>query len=246
MLTDTAAPPTVTAEAKFFSRSGQKFFFKAMRLSDVGASLDFTQKLALRRRLEELKLAHATGLIVTETQSQPVLDIAAQAGIPAMLELKLAPADLFDVRRWSAALSRVAHTASIYRGHRALCAYIVDCPISQDELRAAGFMKVRGRMRELLRAIKRRDQQVMVALKHRPATRALTLLEEDFLYAELPALESGELRDFVTSLHNIAEARPVVVELREASPGQDEAVATAFGTGAARRCSAADSGAEIS
>lgn len=233
MLTDTAAPSTVTAEAKFFSRSGQKFFFKAMRLSDVGASLDFTQKLALRRRLEDLKLAHATGLVVTEAQSQPVLDIAAQAGIPAMLELKLAPADLFDARRWSAALSRVAHTSAIYRGHRALCAYTVDCPISQDELRAAGFMKVRGRMRELLRAIKRRDEHVMVALKHRPATRALTLLEEDFLYAELPALEPGELRDFVTSLHNIAEARPVVVEFREASPGQDEAVATAFGTGAA-------------
>ncbi|MGC1677138.1 MAG: glycosyltransferase [Candidatus Binataceae bacterium] len=233
MLTDTAVPLTVTVQAKFFSRSGQKFFFKAMRLPSVGASLDFSQKLALRRRLEELKLAHTTGLIVTEAQSQPVLDIAAQAGIPAMLELKLAPADLLDGRRWSAALSRVAHTAAILRGHRALCAYIVDCPISQDELRAEGFMKVRGRMRELLRAIKRRDAQVMVALKHRPATRALTLLEEDFLYAELPALEAEELRDFVTSLHNIAEARPVVVEFREASPGQDDAVATAFGAGAA-------------
>lgn len=233
MLTDSSVLPTVTAEAKFFSRSGQKFFFKAMRLADVGASLDFSQKLALRRRLEELKLAHTSGLVVTEAQSQPVLDIAAQAGIAAMLELKLVPADLFDGRRWSAALSRVAHTAAIYRGHRALCAYIIDCPISQDELRATGFMRVRGRMRELLRAIKRRDPIVMVALKHRPATRALTLLEEDFLYAELPALEPGELRDFVISLHNIAEARPVVVEFREASPGQDQAVATAFGTGAA-------------
>ena len=233
MLTDTAVLPTVTAQAKFFSRSGQKFFFKAMRLPEVGASLDFSQKLALRRRLEELKLAHTTGLIVTEAQSQPVLDIAAQAGIAAMLELKLAPADLFDGRRWSAALSRVAHTAAIYRGHRALSAYIIDCPISQDELRAAGFMKVRGRMRELLSAIKLRDPHVMAALKHRPATRALILLEEDFLYAELPALEPAELRDFVISLHNLAEARPVVVEFREASPNQDHAVTMAFGTGAA-------------
>ena len=196
MLTDTAVPLTVTVQAKFFSRSGQKFFFKAMRLPSVGASLDFSQKLALRHRLEELKLAHTTGLIVTEAQSQPVLDIAAQAGIPAMLELKLAPADLLDGRRWSAALSRVAHTAAIFRGHRALCAYIVDCPISQDELRAEGFMKVRGRMRELLRAIKRRDAQVMVALKHRPETRALTMLEEDFLYAELPALAPVETARF--------------------------------------------------
>ena len=204
-----------------------------MRLPEVGASLDFSQKLALRCRLEELKLAHTTGLVITEAQSQPVLDIAAQAGIAAMLELRLAPADLFDARRWSAALSRVAHTAAIYRGHRALAAYIIDCPISQDELRATGFMKVRGRMRELLRAIKLRDPHVMAALKHRPATRALTLLEEDFLYAELPALEPAELRDFVVSLHNLAEARPVVVELLEASPTQDDAVKMAFGTGAA-------------
>ncbi|MHB8382349.1 MAG: glycosyltransferase family 2 protein [Candidatus Binataceae bacterium] len=233
MLTETAARSPVTAEAKFFSRSGQKFFFKAMRLPEVGASLDFSQKLALRNRLEDLKRAHTTGLIVTEAQSQPVLDIAAQAGMIAMLELKLAPADLFDNRRWSAALSRAAHTAAIYRGHRALCGYIVDCPIPQDELRAEGFMKVRARMRELVRSIKHRDPQVMVALKHRPATRALSLLEEDFLYAEVPALEPVELRDFVVGLHNIAEARPVVVELRDPSPGQDEAVAMAFGTGAA-------------
>jgi O-antigen biosynthesis protein len=233
MLTETAVIPTITAQAKFFSRSGQKFFFKAMRLPEVGPSLDFSQKLALRRRFEELKLAHTTGLVVTEAQAQPVLDIAAQAGVAAMLELQLAPLDLFDRRRWSAVLSRVTHTAAIYRGHHALCAYIIDCPISQDELRAVGLMKVRGRMREVLRAIKRRDSGVMVALKHRPATRALTLLEEDFLYAEVPALEPGELRDFVTSLHNIAEARPVVVEFRDASPGQDEAVAMAFGTGAA-------------
>jgi glycosyltransferase involved in cell wall biosynthesis len=233
MLTDTIALPAITAEAKFFSRSGQKFFFKAMRLPEVGASLDFDHKLALRRRLEELKLAHTTGLILTEAQSQPVLDIAAQAGMAAMLELSIAPADLFDRRRWSAAVSRVAHAAAIFRGHRALCAYLIDCPISQDELRAAGLMKVRAMMRELLRAIRLRDAHAMVALKHRPATRALSMLEEDFLYAELPALEPAELRDFITSLHNIAEARPVVVEFREASPGQDEAVAMAFGTGAA-------------
>ena len=233
MLTDTVALPAISAEAKFFSRAGYKFFFKAMRLPDVGASLDFDHKLALRRRLEELKLAHTTGLVVTEAQAQPLLDITAQAGLAAMLEIEIAPADLFDRRRWSAAVARVAHTAAIYRGHRALGAYLIDCPISQDELRAAGFMKVRAKMRELLRAIKRRDAHAMVALVHRPATRALSMLEEDFLYAELPALEPVELRDFVTSLHNIAEARPVVVEFREASPGQDEAVAMAFGTGAA-------------
>ncbi|HVA80442.1 MAG TPA: glycosyltransferase, partial [Candidatus Binataceae bacterium] len=233
MLTDTESRPSLTAQAKFFSRGGQKFFFKAMRLPEVGASLDFGQKLALRRRLEELKLAHTTGLVVTQAQAQPMLDIAAQAGMVAMLELCVAPTDLFDRRRWIATLSRVAHTAAIFRGHRALCAYLIDCPVSQDELRAAGLMKIRARLRKLIAEIKRRDAHAMIALKHRPETRALALLEEDFLYAELPALELGELRDFAVSLHNSAEARPIVIEFHEPSPGQDEAVATAFGAGAA-------------
>jgi len=233
MLTDTEPHCSVTAQAKFFSRAGQKFFFKAMRLPEVGASLDFDQKLALRRRLEELKLAHTTGLVVTQAQAQPMLDIAAHAGIVAMLELPVALADMFERGRWNATLSRLAHTAAIFRGHRALCAYLIDFPISQDELRAAGLMKIRARLRMLIAEIKRRDAHAMIALKHRPETRALALLEESFLYAELPALEPAELRDFAISLHNSAEGRPIVIEFREPSPAQDEAVAIAFGAGAA-------------
>ncbi len=233
MLTDRPPTSTFTTAGKFFSRSGQKFFFKAMRLPDVGGCLDFEAKLRLSRRLESLKLAHTTGLILTEAQSQPVLDIAAQAGMPAMLEFSIAAADLFDRTRWRSMLSRIAYTANILRGYSALAGYIIDCPIRQDELRAAGPGAVQRAMRSVCRAIKRRDQHTLVALKHRPDTRALALLEEDFLYAEVPALDTRELRDFIISLHNIAEARPVVIELGGLGATQDEAVATAFGTGAA-------------
>jgi glycosyltransferase involved in cell wall biosynthesis len=59
------------------------------------------------------------------------------------------------------------------------------------------------------------------------------MLEEDFIYGEVPTLAPVELRDFAVSLHNIAEARPLVIEFSQASPGQDEAVAVAFGAGAA-------------
>ena len=79
----------VTSHGKFLSRAGQKFFFKAMRLTDVSGSLDFGQKLKLRKRLDELKASHTTGLVLTEAQSQPCLDIAAQSGLVAMVELRI-------------------------------------------------------------------------------------------------------------------------------------------------------------
>src|SRR6202046_4765541 len=79
----------VTPHGKFLSRSGQKFFFKAMRLADVSATLDFGQKLKLRKRLDDLRTLHTTGLVLTEAQSQPCLDIAAQSGLVAMIELRI-------------------------------------------------------------------------------------------------------------------------------------------------------------
>ena len=41
-------PPQVASHGKFFRRLDQKFFFKAMRLPDVGNDLDFDRKLAMR------------------------------------------------------------------------------------------------------------------------------------------------------------------------------------------------------
>jgi len=204
-----------------------------MRLPDVSATLDFAEKLRLRRRLDELKAAHSTGLVLSEAQTGPILDIAAQAGLAAMVELGIDPGDLSDRPRWRGVISRVAHVSNVYRGHGALFGYLIDCPVSQDALRACGLERVRRRLGEVARTIKRRDPDALVAIKVRPETRGLAMLDEDLIYSEIPALEPVELRDFVVSLHNIAEARPVVIEFAEASPGQDEAVAVAFGTGAA-------------
>jgi glycosyltransferase involved in cell wall biosynthesis len=223
----------ISTHGKFFSRRGQKFFFKAMRLAGVAAALDFGQKLKLRAHLDALKLAHTTGLVLSAAQAETVLDIAGQVGLAAVVEVAVDPADLFDRSRWRAAVSRIADFAHLHRGHSALAGYLIDCPIRQDALRAHGYARVQRRLAELVRTIKRHDRDALVAIKHRPETRALALLDEDFLYGEVPALEPLELRDFVVALHNLAEARPVVIEFADASPGQDEAVAVAFGTGAA-------------
>ncbi len=233
MLANTGPTPTISAHGKFLSRAGQKFFFKAMRLSDVGSTLDFSQKLKLRKRLDDLKNAHTTGLVLSEAQSQPILDIAAQSGLVAMLELKIAPEELTQRRGWKSALTRIAHTANIFGKHPALVGYLIDCPVSQDKLRVVGLENVRARLRIVLKTIKSHAPNAMVAIKLRPETRALSLLEEDFLFGAIPALKPVEIRDFVIALHNVAEARPVVIEFADASPGQDEAVAVAFGTGAA-------------
>jgi O-antigen biosynthesis protein len=233
MLTNPGTAQRVIAHGKFLSKSDQKFFFKAMRLADVSGSLDFGQKLKLRHRLDDLRGSHTTGLVLSETQAQPCLDIAAQAGLVAMVELKITSDELTSRRGWKSVESRIAHTANIFGRHAALVGYIVDCPIGQGALRVGGLENARRRMRSVVKTIKGRAPEAMVGIKVRPETRALSILEEDFLYAEIPPLAPVEIRDFVVALHNVAEARPVVIEFRDASPGQDEAVAVAFGTGAA-------------
>jgi glycosyltransferase involved in cell wall biosynthesis len=233
MLANSDPVQHLTPHGKFLSRAGQKFFFKAMRLADVSATLDFAHKLKLRKRLDDLKAAHTTGVVLTQAQSQPCLDIAAQSGLVAMVELTITTDEITRRRGWKSVVSRVAHTANIYAGHPALAGYILDCEIGQDALRAGGLENARRRLRALVSAIKEFAPDALVAIKVRPETRALSILEQDFLYAEIPALEPVEIRDFVVALHNLAEARPVIIEFNHASPGQDEAVAVAFGTGAA-------------
>ena len=191
MLTTTDSIPRVTPHGKFLSRSEQKFFFKAMRLADVSGSLDFGQKLKLRKRLDDLKTSHTTGLVLTEAQSQPCLDIAAQAGLVAMVELRISADELTSRRGFKAVVSRIAHTANIYSRHRALAGYILDCEIGQDALRAGGLENARRRVRSVVKTIKERAPEAMVGIKVRPETRALSILEEDFLYAEIPGARAA-------------------------------------------------------
>lgn len=233
MITELEPMRPVSVHGKFFSRSGQKFFMKAMRLPDVSATLNFEQKVRLLGRLDELKQAHTTTLILTEAQSNPVLDLGAQAGLYTIVELEVAPEELIDRHLMQAVVSRVSHLVNILNGRPGLLGFLINCPIGRDALRAHGLERARRELRNLVAVIRSRNERAMVAIRHRSETCALALLEEDFIYGEVPALEPVELRDFVVSLHNIAEARPLVVEFNHASPGQDEAVAVAFGAGAA-------------
>ncbi len=224
---------SVTPHGKFFSRNGQKFFLKAMRLEGLSATLDFEAKVRLLGRLDELKQAHTTTLILTEAQADPILDLASTVGLYSIVELEIAPEEIIDRRKLAEVTARITHAVNILNGRPGLLGFLINCPISQDALRAYGLGKASRALRDIIETIKSCHASALVAIRHRPETRALTMLEEDFIYGDVPALAPVELRDYVVSLHNLAEARPVVIEFNQTSPGQDEAVAVAFGTGAA-------------
>ncbi|MGH7864042.1 MAG: hypothetical protein ACREQB_03570, partial [Candidatus Binataceae bacterium] len=213
----------VDTHGKFFSRNAQKFFFKGMRIGRTPAVLDFAEKLKLRERLGDLKSGYTTGIILDDSQAQQVLDLAAHTGLASLVEITIDPADVRDPDRWRGAVSRAAHLANILRGRPALVGYLVDCPLGQDELRAIGLERTRRRMRHLLTMLKQRDERMMVALRHRAATCALALLEEDFIYADVPPLSPIDLKDYIVGLHNLAESRPVVLEFPAGLAGQHEA-----------------------
>jgi glycosyltransferase involved in cell wall biosynthesis len=223
----------VVSRGKFLSRLDRKFFFKAMRLNDRGDSFDFNQKLALRRRFDDLGKAHTTGLILKESQAEPLLGIAAQSGLQVLVEVAVPVDELLSDSGLRSLTSRLFHTAHVLRAYPALMGYLIDCGVDPAALRHRGVDRVRKRLGKLIRTIRRADPDRLIAMKHRPATVGLTLLDEDLIYAELPPLSPAELRSYVIRLHNLAEARPVVLELGEGLPGQDELVACAFGLGAA-------------
>lgn len=223
----------VVVHGKFFSRNGRKFFLKAMRLEGVGATLDFDHKLRLLSRFDELRRAHTTTLILTEEQASPVVDLAAQAGLYSLVELDLSADELSSRRMMAAATSRIAHMVTVLSGRHGLIGFLINCPIGQDALRAYGLRRARRRMKGLIEVIRSRNEHALVAIRHRPETRGMALLEEDFIYGDVPALAPVQLRDYVVGLHNIAEVRPLVIEFSHASPGQDEAVGVAFGAGVA-------------
>src|SRR5690242_21707765 len=100
-----------------------------MRLADVDGSLDFSQKLALRKRLDELAAAHTTGLVLTEEQSEPVLGLAGQSGLYALVEVATKPEALLSRAGFRALISRAAPKANVLRGHPALPGHLIDCPI---------------------------------------------------------------------------------------------------------------------
>jgi len=228
---------TVAAQAKFLSRSGHKFFLTATRLDGFGTTLDLNEKLKLRRRLEDFKAAHTTGLILTEEQSQPALDVVAAAGMVAIVELAVESGDLVDASRFADLVSRVAHAGNVYRSHPGLMGYLIDCPVKPDTGPEGpcplAVKTVRRQLGTLVGILKQHAPNALVSIKHRQATPAPPLAEEDFLYCSTTRAQRRELRPWIESLHRLAGQRPVMIEFAQASSGQDHAVAEAFAAGAA-------------
>jgi len=231
------AHATVAAHAKFFLRSGRKFFLTATRVDGLGTTLDFNEKLKLRRRLEGFKAAHTNGLMLTEGQSQPALDVVATAGLVALVELAIESGDLIDPSRFAELVSRVAHAGNVYRSHPGLLGYLIDCPLEPDTSPEdpCRFVKktVRRRLRTLIRVFKQHAPNALVAIKRRQTSLIPALAEEDFLYGCEAHWQERELRPWIESMHRLAGPRPVVIEFAQPSSRQDEAVAEAFGAGAA-------------
>jgi GT2 family glycosyltransferase len=204
-----------------------------MRFDPSGDAMDFPQKLAIRRRFEELDRGHTTGLILGDKHATSLLGIAAQAGLQVLVEFIVTGDEASSDRDIDAAVSKIIKSVDLWRGAPALTGYLIDCQIAPSALRHQGVSQVRKRLANLIEAIRASDPDCLIALKHRLATADLSLLDEDLIYAEMPALAPAELRAYVVRLHNLAEARPVVLEFGEGLPGQDELVACAFGLGAA-------------
>jgi hypothetical protein len=227
---------TVAAHAKFFSRCGQKFFLTATRLDGFGTTLDLNEKLKLRRRLEDLKAAHTTGLILTEGQSQPALNVVAAAGMVAIVDLSIESGDLVDRSRFAELVSRVAHAGNVYRSHPGLMGYLIDFPSEPDTSRDGPCLiavkTLRRRLCTLVSLLKQHAPNALVAIKRRGSL-APPLAEEDFLYCSSARLEERALSPWIQNLHRLAGPRPVVIEFTPASSGQDDAVAEALGAGAA-------------
>jgi glycosyltransferase involved in cell wall biosynthesis len=233
VISDAPFRQALIAEGKFFFRAGHKFFLKAIRIDDIGTGLDLSDRLFLRRRLLALKESHTTALILTENQATELLDLLTHCGLQAFIELPVSPEDLLDRVRARQAASRVLRVVNSWRCHPSLAGYLVDCPIAPEQLRAAGIERPRRALDRLIREIHTRDSHALAAVKHRPASIALASGSEDFLYAEARGFAPADLEGFVVALHNLAMARPVVIEFPQSGAGQDELVATAFGAGAA-------------
>ena len=225
--------PTVAVHGKFLDRAGRKFLLKATRLPDVAGSLDFSEKLALRKRLDEAASAHATALVLTEAQAETVLGVAGQAGLYALVEIAIDLCDLDSPCGLRTAVARLAQTANVLRGYPALLGYLIDCPINAEKLSGRALDDVRRRLDTLVRAIRESAGHKLVAFKHRADAPPLALADEDLIYATLAKISPADLGSAILALHNLAGARPLVIEFGEELPGQEELVAHAFGLGAA-------------
>jgi GT2 family glycosyltransferase len=251
-----AALLPVRTHGKFLCRDGSKFLLKAMRLREIGGALDLSEKLALRRRLNEFAAANGTGLILTEEQAETVLSLAGPAGLYAMVELTIDPRQLNSPSEIRAALVHAKQTVSLLRGYPALIGFLIDCPSEGVAIAPPVFEALRSGLAAFVRAIRESYGDHLVGFERRanarsivrgvgeqdPGARRDSLIDlgrdlardpgEDITYANLAGIEPADLESTMIALHRLAAAHPLIVELGEELPGQEEMVVRTFGLGA--------------
>jgi glycosyltransferase involved in cell wall biosynthesis len=233
MSNDSISLTPVTAHGKFLSQTGSKFFLKAMRVSRPSKAADFNAKVELRARLAQLKSGHTTTVIVRADDADPIIDVAAGLELYTLVEVPIDAERLLsrsELRSLRAELTAVVRPLSRRSG---LIGFLLCPEIRADWLRMAGLGRIQSALAGLVRYLKRHSAGAIVAVRHQPSTRALAALEEDLLYSTVPGLSGQELTNYIVSLHNMAESRPVVVEIEAGCGDQDERVGCAFAAGVA-------------
>jgi GT2 family glycosyltransferase len=224
-----------------------------MRLPGVGAVLDLSEKFTLRKRLDELAAANVNTMILTEAQAETVLSLASPAGLCAMVEVAIDSSDFASPVHILATTDRIAKAVRDLRGYPALIGFLIDCSFDVDSDRTPASAKhtpnaVRSALEAVMRTVRETDSRFLIALKRRddhstvphsmvPQPRglhpAVALTDEDLTFASLAKIDAADVSRIIYALHEIADARPLVIEFGEELPGQDEVVARAFGFGAA-------------
>lgn len=231
MLSALTSIPVVVSHGKFFLRGAQKFFLRGVRLDGPIVVSDFDRKLRALVRLEELHRDHTTALVLSEEQAEAALDLAALGGLYTLVELAVEPEQLLTRRGMRSAEAWIQPALRSLAGRAGLLGFLIDCPVEQDVLQAHGIKRTREGLRRLVSTI--RTAGFAGGIHHRVETRALALEEEDFIYSDAAGLSPVELRAYLAAMHNVADARPVIIEFKGFNPGSEELVATAFGMGAA-------------
>ncbi len=232
MIVESYSASPIARHGKFFRQGRNKFFLKAVRFGAEASSVRFEDKIALRKRLADLRAAHTTAFLV-EDDGTPLVDLVGEWGLYAIVRLRVLPGTLFSSNGLRASILELRAKINTLRSYPLLIAYLLDCPIEPDVLRFHGLETARSRLQRLIRELREFDPDRMLGLRHQAGTLGLASPDEDFLYIAMPPLSPAELRSRIIRLHNIAGARPLILEFEQTASGQDELIACAFGLGAA-------------
>ena len=226
-------PPSVAPHGKFLSRAGSKFFLKGMRLDLKNQTSDFTAKVELRARLQQLKAGHTTAVILKESEADWATDIAAATGLHTLVEVPFGADRLLDRKALKSLRLELDEIARRFAHRSGLIGFLLSPAINAGWLRMAGLERVQRTLAKLVRHLKDQAGEALVAVCHQPSTRALAVLEEDLLYSTVPGMSGLELTNYIVSLHNMAESRPVVIEIESGCGDPDERIGCAFAAGTA-------------